>query len=94
MMSDQLEDWMNQDRERQSNCRHDDAFIVDDALWCPECDSIIAVTCYVCGGDGHTHEDDYECDWINYSHQLITCPDCGGDGWDYSQLMTIQVVKS
>ena len=32
--------------------------------------------CESCGDDGIVQEDEYHCDWINFSPTLISCPDC------------------
>lgn len=65
----------------QIKCKHEESFEVEEGLWCPDCNSIIAIRCYECGGEGFTYEDDYESDWINFTHDFITCPDCRGTGW-------------
>lgn len=62
-------------------CTHSESFGVEEGLWCPDCNSIIAITCPSCGGQGWVEEDEYECDWVNFGNDAIMCPECKGSGW-------------
>lgn len=64
-----------------TQCKHSGSFAVDEGLYCPNCDSICAVVCPSCGGQGWVEEDEYECDWVNCTNDAITCPECKGSGW-------------
>lgn len=75
-----MKDTIPMESAMEPKCEHEEAFKVDDGLWCPDCNCIVGVTCFACGGEGYVEEDEYELDWINYGSDLITCPDCGGTG--------------
>lgn len=45
-MTDPLEQAMQDDWERRENCHHDHTMTYDDTLYCFDCNSVIAVTCW------------------------------------------------
>lgn len=72
-------------RKHPTHCEHCgvelDTLEDDNRLWCTSCIKGVAVTCPACGGEGFVQEDEYECDWVNCTDELITCPECEGEGW-------------
>lgn len=62
-------------------CKHDNAFCLVEAHWCPDCNSAVGVTCPLRGGQGFMEENEMEGDWVNYGDELVTCRECSGKGW-------------
>jgi hypothetical protein len=52
-----------------------------DCYICENCFKGVAVNCPLCGGEGFMSEDEMECDWVNYTDELVTCRECRGEGW-------------
>lgn len=52
---------------------------------CSQCERVFGWECKNCGDpwEGVVYEDDFECDWINYGHNVVECPVCDGSGHEW-----------